>query len=69
MTIEQLRDEMLKWGKQEPKPCPSCGHCPTCGSRPQTWIPMPYQPTPYTPTWPGPGPTWTVTTLLNGKGY
>lgn len=44
------------------QPCPSCGHCPTCGrgghqAHPWT-IPMPYYPTypnPYTPYW---GPTW-----------
>ena len=37
-----------------PQPCPSCGHCPTCGRGGYYGAPYPYwRSVPY-PTWPNP---------------
>ena len=47
------------WTRQQiaPAPCPSCGHCPTCGRSGYQVIPW-ISPQPYYPSW----PTWTYTT-------
>lgn len=59
IDFPKLLEEYTKAQAQK-EPCPSCGHCPTCGRgghQAHPWaIPMPYYPTyPYQPYW---GPTW-----------
>jgi hypothetical protein len=52
---------------QHPAPCPSCGHCPTCGRG--GWGTLPWYPYPYVPTYPYPYRiTWTAPYTVTGGG-
>lgn len=49
-TTVTVTDTPASYQVQVPKPCPSCGHCPTCGRgaaslSPSPW--WPYQPSPW----------------------
>ena len=47
MSIKKMA---AKGKEKEEKPCPNCGHCPTCGrSNAVPWYP--YYPLPYQPMW------------------
>lgn len=56
--LEQLKDLLAQATKQHP--CPSCGHCPTCGR--SGYGTYPWYPTPYYPWWQG--TTWGGTVTI-----
>jgi hypothetical protein len=51
-ALKQQLDELKK-----DKPCPSCGHCPTCGRSANPWG--------FQPQWPHYRPYWDTTTVWN----
>lgn len=57
VTLDDYR-KVFEQNSNAAKPCPSCGHCPTCGRR-NVWVqPMPYvypiYPGVYTQPYPSP---------------
>lgn len=71
MDVKKITDAQAAMNAAHQHPCPSCGHCPTCGRGGYTVAPYPYWPRPYGPYWYGgttaaPQMTWGQTQTTSG---